>query len=166
LRARAPNDSEGVVPVDVRAGQLWEFDGGAAPVRRARVVRVSQPISGVRYVFLARVGSGLPMRTTLQRMQLQQGGARLVEDFPAEGREQAQASNNAHVDGDRPQADRETRRTAVHEPKMTAADRRDAVARVQRLHARGVGFAQIAEILCVSPAIVQAWLAPARADGR
>jgi hypothetical protein len=164
LRVRAPDDSEGVVPVDVRAGQLWEFDGGAAPVRRARVVRVSQPISGVRYVFLARVGSGLPMRTTLQRMQLQLGGARLVEDVPAEGHDKVQASNNGHVDGDRSQADHEPRRTTVHEPRMTAADRRDAVARVRRLHARGVGLAQIAEILCVSPAIVQVWLA-ARAHG-
>jgi hypothetical protein len=66
--------------VEVRAGQLWEFTDHSGMARRGLVVRVSDPIAGVRHVYLRRVGSGLPMRATLHRLERQVGGARLVED--------------------------------------------------------------------------------------
>jgi hypothetical protein len=50
--------------------------------RKGLVVRVSDRIEGVRHVFLRRVGSGLPMRPTLHRLERQVGGARLVDDGP------------------------------------------------------------------------------------
>ena len=140
------------MPVDVRLGQLWEFANGVAPVRRAIVERVTGLVDDVRYVSLRRVGSGRPMRTTLHRLRYQQRGARLAEDVPvAEGGGRAPE----------PITDEEEAppRAKVHEPRMSVAERREAVALAHRLHARGRGIAEIAEALCASTAVVRVWLA-------
>jgi len=141
------------VPVDVRLGQLWEFANGAAPVRRAIVERVTGLVDDVRYVSLKRVGSGRPMRTTLHRLRYQQRGARLAEDVPvAEGGGRALEP----ITDDEEEA---PPRAKVHEPCMSVAERREAVALAHGLHARGRGIAEIAETLCASTAVVRVWLA-------
>ncbi len=142
------------MPVEVRSGQVWEFTNGAAPVRRARVVRVSEPICGVRYVFLVRTNSSQPMRTTLHRLQHEQAGAHLVEDvlpeeevgrtLPSPGPIETANGGGVHV--------------TVHEPRMSIGDRRAYVARAHRLRAQGFAVAEVAETMGVSAAVVEVWL--------
>ncbi len=142
--------------VDVRPGQLWEFEDGRGPARQARVLRVTEPIDGVRYVFLSRVGSGESMRTPLRRLRYQMQGARLVEDVDAGGVERHEPPTAWSPP---PQAARDVApAVTVHEPRMGAAYRREAVARAQRLHARGMAVGRIAEVLCVSVAVVRLWV--------
>jgi hypothetical protein len=66
--------------VGVRPGQLWELTDRFGNARLVRVVRVGEPMDGVQRVLLRRIGSGSTMSTTLDRLQRQVDGARLVEE--------------------------------------------------------------------------------------
>ncbi len=145
------------VPVEVRRGQLWEFGTEGGPVLRARVIRVTMPIFGTRYVFLKRVAGGRSMRVPLRRLQHELGGARLVEDTPAECVEKKPRAT-AEVEPPPPSA-------KVHEPRMSVCDRRHAVARAHVLRARGRTVRQIADTLCVMPEVVEVWLAEEPTEG-
>jgi hypothetical protein len=136
--------------VDVRAGQLWEFTDPSGKARRGLVVRVSDPILGVRHVYLRRVGSGLPMHAILSRLERQVDGVRLVED--------RQPSEPAPARKVRTIAEPEVRRTTLHQPTMSAADRREAIATARRLQGRGRTLGEIGEVLSVLPEIVEGWL--------
>jgi hypothetical protein len=143
-------------PVEVRRGQLWEF-GINGTVRRARVVRVTVPINGVRYVYLKPLTNGRAMRVTLR--QLQRGRlSRLVEDASPECFERKAPPSDEVVGRRKPSA-------TVHEPRMSISDRRHAVARAHLLRARGMKVARIAKALCVMPEVVEIWLAEEPTEG-
>jgi hypothetical protein len=138
--------------VEVRAGQLWEFTDRSGMARRGLVVRVSDPIAGVRHVYLRRVGSGLPMRATLHRLERQVGGARLVEDRdgpPSEPVPDRKVPTPAEP---------APRRKILHQPTMSAPDRREAIVMARKLQGRGRTLGEIAEALSVLPEIVEGWL--------
>jgi hypothetical protein len=141
-----------MLTVPVRPGQVWEFSMKGGPVRRARVVRVSAPIFGHRYVFFKRLTDGRSMRITLRRLQRGAFGARLVEEAPAEGVER-KSRPPAEVAEPRPPS------RTVHEPRISISDRRRAVARAHSLRDRGVTVPQIAKALCVTREVVEVWLA-------
>jgi hypothetical protein len=138
--------------VEVRTGQLWEFTDRSGAARLARVVRVSEAIAGVRHVYLRRVGSGMNMRSTVQRLERQIDGVRLVEDS----------------DGLQPPAPAPDRRERVVvevprskgllQPRMSAEVRREAIAAAKRMQARGCTAREIGETLSVLPEIVEDWL--------
>jgi len=107
--------------VDVRAGQLWEFTDPSGKARRGFVVRVSEPIAGVRHVYLRRVGSGLPMNATLHRLERQAEGVRRVEDGP-------QPSKPVPARKVQIPAEPERRKT-LQQPTISAPDRREPSAR-------------------------------------
>jgi hypothetical protein len=120
--------------------------------RRGLVVRVSDPIAGVRHVYLRRVGSGLPMRATLHRLERQVGGARLVEDRdgpPSEPVPDRKVPTPAEP---------APRRKILHQPTMSAPDRREAIVMARKLQGRGRTLGEIAEALSVLPEIVEGWL--------
>lgn len=137
--------------VEVRRGQVWEFSIEGR-VRQARVLRVTVPINGVRYVFLKRLTDGRSMRMTLRRLQRGRFGARLVEEASAESVER-KAPPTAEV------VERRKPGTTVHEPRMSISDRRHAVTRAHLLRARGMTVTRIAKALCVMPEVVEVWLA-------
>jgi hypothetical protein len=139
--------------VDVRPGQLWEFTDRAGIARRGLVVRVSDPIDGVRHVFLRRLGSGSPMRSTLHRLERQIEGARLVED-----RDGPQLSEPMPYWEVPTRTQPTARRATLHQPTMSADDRREAIATASRLQARGRTLGEIAQTLSVLPEIVAGWL--------
>ncbi|HTQ41162.1 MAG TPA: hypothetical protein VMI75_00300 [Polyangiaceae bacterium] len=141
----------GCTPVEVRRGQLWEFSIQGRQ-RRARVLRVTVPIHGVRYVFLKRITDGRLMRMPLRRLQRGQFAARLVEAAPIESLE-TKSRPTAEV------VERRLPGTTVHEPRMSISDRRHAVARAHVLRGRGMTVAQIAKALCAMPEVVEVWLA-------
>jgi hypothetical protein len=143
--------------VNVRAGQLWEFTDRSGIARRGLVVRVSDPIAGIRHVFLRRLGSGLPMRATLHRLERQVGGARLVED--RDGPPPSEPDRKV-----RPPTEPETRRNTLHQPTMSADDRREAIATARRLQGRGRTLGEIAQALSVLPEIVEGWLRDLKED--
>lgn len=145
------------VPVEVRRGQVWEFAADGGHVRAARVTRITMPIFGVRYVFLKRLADGRSMRVTLRRLQREEQGARLVEDAPAK----------PVLVRSRPTADAkpDPPGTTLYEPRMSASDRRRAVARTHVLRGRGRTVPQIADALCVSPQVVEVWLAEEPTEG-
>jgi hypothetical protein len=146
--------------VDVRAGQLWEFTDHSGIARRGFVVRVgSDPIEGVRHVYLRRVGSGLPMRATLHRLERQVGGARLVQD-----RDSPQPAEPVPDRKVRTPAEPEVRRKTLHQPTMSAPDRREAIATARRLQGRGRTPGEIGEALSVLPEIVEVWLTDIKDD--
>jgi len=141
---------------EVRRGQLWEFSLNGN-VRRARVIRVTVPINGVRYVYLKPLTNGRAMRVTLR--QLQRGRlSRLVEDASPDSFVWKAPPTDEIVGRRRPS-------TTVHEPRMSISDRRHAVARAHLLHDRGITVAQIATALCVMPGVVEVWLAEGPAEG-
>ena len=148
-----PEDKEPLMKVDVRPGQLWEFTDRAGVARRAVVVRVCGPIQGVRQVILHGVGSGSPMRSTLGRLERQIEGARLVEDHdvppPSESKPDRKVATRTE-----PVA----RRKTLVQPKMSTADRREAIATAKMLQARGRTVGEIARALSVLPEIVEGWL--------
>jgi len=144
---------EPLMNVNVRAGQVWEFTDRSGMARRGFVVRVSDRIDGVRHVFLRRVGSGLPMRATLHRLERQVGGARLVED-----RDGPQPSEPAPDRKVRTPAEPEVRRKTLHQPTMSAPYRREAIAAARMLQGHGRTLGEIAEALSVLPEIVEGWL--------
>jgi len=139
--------------VEVRPGQLWELTDRSGTARTARVVRVSEPIEGVRHVYLRRNGSGGPMRSTLHRLERQIEGARLIEDNcdyqPAEHMPDPVPPTPA-----KPPACRET----LHLPRMSADERRAAIATARRLQVLGYGVVEIAEVLSILPEVVEGWL--------
>jgi hypothetical protein len=139
--------------VDVRAGQLWEFTDRSGMARRGFVVRVSDPIAGVRHVYLRRVGSGLPMRATLHRLERQVGGASLVED-----RDGPQPTDPVPDRKVRAPTEPETRRKTLRQPTMSAPYRREAIATARMLRGHGRTLGEIAEALSVLPEIVEGWL--------
>jgi hypothetical protein len=139
--------------VDVRVGQLWEFTDPSGKARRGIVVRVSDPILGVRHVYLRRVGSGLPMRATLSRMERQIDGVRLVEDRKRPKFSEPAPARKVQVPGEP-----DVRRKTLHQPTMSAADRREAIATARRLQGCGRTLNEIGEALSVLPEIVEGWL--------
>jgi len=139
--------------VEVRPGQLWEFTDRSGVARRGRVVRVSEPMDGVRHVYLRRVGSGSNMRSTVHRLESQIDGVRLVED--SEGGQPSEPAVRRRVAASvQPTAHCET----LHQPRMSAEDRRETIARARRLQARGQTPDEIARTLSVVPEIVEVWL--------
>ena len=150
-----PEDKEPPTKVDVRPGQLWEFTDRSGIARRAFVVRVTDPIEGVRHVYLRRVGSGTPMRSTLHRLECQGDGARLVEDIAAPQPSEPLPVSDREV---RTPVRSEVNRKTRHEPRMSAADRRDSIAKARKLQARGRTVGEIAQALSVLPEIVEGWL--------
>jgi len=138
--------------VDVRLGQLWEFTDRSGMARRGFVVRVTDPIDGIRHDFLRRVGSGLPMRSTLHRLERQVEGVRLVEDRDGTRPSEPAPRKVRRV------AEPEARRRTLHQPTMSAPDRREAIATARKLQARGRTLGEIAEVLSVLPEIVEGWL--------
>lgn len=144
-------------PVEVRRGQLWEFGAEGGPARRARVVRLTMAIFGTRYVFLKRLADGRSMRVPLRRLQLEEQGARLVEDAPAQDVERKSRSTAG--------VEPPPRSATVHEPRMSVSDRRHAVARARVLRASGRTVRQIADVLCVMPEVIEVWLAEEPSDG-
>jgi hypothetical protein len=145
--------------VEVRAGQLWEFTDRSGATRRGFVVRVSDPIDGVRHVFLRRVGSGLPMRATLRRMERQAGGLRLIEDHEASQPPEPAPARKVQT-SPRPQL----RCPTLRQPRMSADDRREAIATARRLQAHGRTLGEIGEALSVLPEIVEGWLREEKDD--
>jgi len=65
----------------------------------------------------------------------------------------------AHVSLAVPAAREVAPHAAVHQPRMTTEDRREAVTRAHRLHVQGRRITEIADALGVSISVVQAWLA-------
>ena len=151
---------EDPMKVEVRPGQLWEFTDRSGVARRARVVRVSDPILGppVRHVFLRRVGSGSPMRSTLHRLERQIAGARLVED--CEDPQPSEPAPDRRAPTSSPPA---VRREILHQPTMSAAYRREAIDTARTLQAHGRTVSEIAKALSVLPEIVESWLTDAPA---
>ena len=139
--------------VEVRAGQLWEFTDRAGVARRALVVRVCGPIQGIRQVILHAVGSGSPMRSTLGRLERQIEGARLVED--CDGPQPSESKPDRKVPT---HTEPVVRRKTLVQPRMPAADRREAIATATKLQARGRTVGEIAKVLSVLPEIVEGWL--------
>lgn len=144
-------------PLEVRRGQLWELGAGGGRARRARVIRVTLPVWGVRYVFLKRVADGRSIRVALRRLQHGEQGARLIEDAPVEKVERKPPSTAA--------VERPPPGAKVHEPRMSISDRRRAVARAHALRGRGMPLPQIARVLCVMPEVVEVWLAEEPTEG-
>jgi hypothetical protein len=116
---------------------------------------VTDPIEGVRQVYLRRVGSGPPMHSTLHRLECQSDGARLVEDIAAPQPSEPLPVSDRQVLTLVPS---EVNRKTLHEPRMSAADRRDSIARARKLQARGLTVGEIAEALSVLPEIIEGWL--------
>jgi hypothetical protein len=148
-----PEDKEPPTKVDVRPGQLWEFTDRSGIARRAFVVRVTDPIEGVRHVYLRRVGSGAPVRSTLRRLERPVEGVRLVEDRAAPQPFELVPDRKVPTPT-QPEASRRT----LHQPRMSAADRREALATARKLQARGRTPGEIAQALSVLPEIVEGWL--------
>lgn len=139
--------------VEVRPGQLWEFTDRSGVARTGRVVRVSEPIEGVRHVYLRRVGSGSNMRSTVHRLEQQIDGVRLVEDGGG-GQPSKTVAQRKVAATAQPTARCET----LHQPRMSADDRREAIARARRLQSRGLSVHEIAQALSVLPEFVEGWL--------
>jgi hypothetical protein len=148
-----PEDKEPPTKVDVRPGQLWEFTDRSGIARRAFVVRVTDPIEGVRQVYLRRVGSGAPVRSTLRRLERPAEGVHLVEDCAAPQPFEPLPDREVPIPT-QPEASRKT----LHQPRMSAGDRREALATARKLQARGRTPGQIAQALSVLPEIVEGWL--------
>jgi hypothetical protein len=147
--------------VDVRPGQRWEFTDPSGMTHMALVVRVSDPIGGVRYVFLRQAGSRGPKRVPLRRLERQLEGARLVED--RDGEQPSEAMHNRKTPTPAEPELAPPRKT-LHQPTMSAADRRDTIARARSLHATGRPLREIAEALSVVPEIVEGWLRDSAAE--
>jgi hypothetical protein len=141
--------------VVVRPGQCWEFTDPSGMTHRAVVVRVSDPIVGVRYVYLRQGGSRGPKRVPLRRLERQLEGARLVKD--GGGQQPSEAVHNRKMPKPA-ETELAPPRKTLHQPTMSAADRRDAIARARWLHARGRPLREIAHALSVVPEIVASWL--------
>jgi hypothetical protein len=148
-------DEEKPTRVDVRPGQRWEFTDPSGTTHSALVVRVSETLGGVRYVFLRQSGSRGPKRVPLRRLERQLEGARLVAERDAA--QPSDATLNRRTP--RPaEAEQAPPRKTLHQPTMSAADRRDAIARARWLHASGRPLREIAQALSVVPEIVEGWL--------
>jgi hypothetical protein len=93
------------------------------------------------------------MRATLRRLERQVEGVRLVED-----REGPQPIDRVPAPKARTPAEPEARRKALHQPTMSATDRREAIATARKLHEHGRSLDEIASMLSVLPEIVEAWL--------
>jgi hypothetical protein len=138
--------------VAVRPGQRWEFTDPSGATRRAFVVRVSDPIDGIRYVYLRQAGSRGPKRVPLRRLELQLEGARLVEGAEDPKPLVPKMSEQPDDPVSAP------RRKTLHQPHMSAVDRKEAIAKAKWLQAHGRALGEIAQLLSVLPEIVEVWL--------